>query len=142
MAFRHFERYFNGFASTMSTQLPAQIKTVSSFSVAPVGFGDAAHAVVDQLKSWSVAGSFLNTDGATDSVMFVSGAVAAADCAAAIAAPLRNSNAHGLLAERFVEGTGLVQVDFAAGAATAAGPTAALRLCYRHGAEPYMVYDT
>ncbi|KAG5177271.1 hypothetical protein JKP88DRAFT_281961 [Tribonema minus] len=117
------------------------IKTVSSFEVAAAGYGHAAHAVAEQLKSWTVAGQFLATDGSMDSVMFVANAATAADCISGSA--IVNADAGTLsAAEKFVGADGLVEIEFAASAATASGADAALRLCYRHGAEPYMLYDS
>lgn len=130
---------------TPSATCCSQIKMVSSFEVAPEavgGHGEADHAVVNQLKRWSIGGSFLADTDTTDAAMFVVAAATAADCAnAAAAAPLNNGDAYGHAAERYVTADGLLTVEFAAGAATASGSDAALRLCYKHGSEPYMVYS-
>jgi hypothetical protein len=118
------------------------VTTVSAVSTAADGSsGDYQHAVIGQLKQWSVTGSFLQTSSTPDTFMFVRGASTAADCTLASAEALSNGDVSGAVNVKRVDADGVLRVVFGFGSGSQPGVANALKLCYKHGAEPFMLYD-
>jgi hypothetical protein len=119
-----------------------QVTAVSAVSTAADGSrGDYQHAVLGQLKEWSVTGSFLQTSSTQDSVMYVRSATSAADCTLPSAETLSNGDVSAAANVKRVDADGVLRVVFGYGSGTQPGVANALQLCYKHGAEPFMLYD-